>query len=132
MAAQKARVAKKDEEVGNLTKQLEEAKKGSVQSTHEVSMKYFPASSCLTSDMHLFCNGFLIYCRLQVAEGKLVEAEREAKRANDQLGEKSKQYEALKAEFDPLFNESAELKKKLNAKDKELKVSPQSNYFGLL
>jgi hypothetical protein len=57
-----------------------------------------------------------------VAEGKLAEAEREAKRANEQLNEKSKQYEGLKAQFDPLFDETGELKKKLNAKEKELKV----------
>lgn len=40
MAAIKSRATKKDEELNALTKQLEEAKKGSAQSTHEISMKY--------------------------------------------------------------------------------------------
>lgn len=65
-----------------------------------------------------------------MAEGKLTTAEREAKRANDLLNEKSKQYEALKAQFDPLFDESSELKKKLNAKEKEFKVRLSSHLFG--
>jgi len=39
MAAIKAKSAKKEEEVNNLSKQIEEGKKGSDKSTHELSMK---------------------------------------------------------------------------------------------
>lgn len=42
-------------------------------------------------------------------------------RAVDQLNEKTKQYDSLKADFDPMMTEVMELKKKLTAKEKELK-----------
>lgn len=60
--------------------------------------------------------------RLNKAEGKVDEAERALQRVSDQLTEKTKQFDGLKAQFDPLFEEVSDLKKTLHAKKGEAKV----------
>lgn len=57
-----------------------------------------------------------------MTEGKLVEAERASQRLNVELAERTKQFEALKQQFDPTLDEAAELRKRLVVKEKELKV----------